>query len=764
MRVAESMTIKVKRVGTSAVNVQKRTHAAVSPVFNKIYSRRFINYKNVRSRYPEVADGDRMIVICPTEYMDAMKPFITWKNMKGIKTTMHEFPGTIGSSISNIEDFIQEKYDDEGITYVILVGDYEDVPSLIASMNGENKPSDPSYILLNGNDKYPDAFIGRFSASNPQHVAIMVDKVLKYEKEPDPSSDWYEKGIGIASSEGNPKDYEWMDDFREVMMNYNYTKVDQVYQGKGASASQVTTGVNEGRSWINYMGHGNTTGWSTSSFKNSHVASLNNAYKLPVVISVACLSGNFKGTTCFAEAWTQKADGKGAIIFMGASISQSWTPPQIAQKEMVKLLCEDKYISAGAIIYNGEMAMLDDGNDRGTFKSWTLFGDPSLMVTTKKPVSMTVDHPESVGSGTQKVKVTAPDGARVCLYSESMEIQAADFVSGGSVELEINVTGKDPVYVTVTNRNTVPYFGEMSVGSTGSIKVKEPNNGDDVLTTGETYEITWESDVSGKVKIQLVKGDDVEKTIATVDNSGKYKWTVSKSLDGDDDYKIRIVSEENDNIKDESDESFVINNLPVFKSKAVKKAAVGKKYSYTVKVDDKDGNSDIELSGDDLPSWLELEDDGDGRAVLKGTPKKKGEYDIVIEANDQYTDRPVTQEFTLEVDATSIDFNPNPFLVAGATKLVLPSTIVQKHSEMVFQYAATGRVSSAELKVFDHVGNVVFTASAPVSSLGLRSDKPRTLATWNLKNYRGSGAYVATLVVKKADGSVEAVKALVGIK
>ena len=54
-----------------------------------------------------------------------------------------------------------------------------------------------------------------------------------------------------------------MNGIRTDLLGYGYTSVDQVYD-PGASASTVTTNVNAGRGFINYVGHGADTYWVTT--------------------------------------------------------------------------------------------------------------------------------------------------------------------------------------------------------------------------------------------------------------------------------------------------------------------------------------------------------------------------------------------------------------------------------------------------------------------------------------------------------------------
>lgn len=113
------------------------------------------------------------------------------------------------------------------------------------------------------------------------------------------------------------------------LMPYNYDTVNELY-GITPTASEVTGFVNAGLGIINYVGHGAVTEWVTSEFTNTNVSGLTNGSKLPFLISVACVNGDFDGNTCFGEAWLRKSGG-GAVAAIMSSINQPWDQPMIAQ-------------------------------------------------------------------------------------------------------------------------------------------------------------------------------------------------------------------------------------------------------------------------------------------------------------------------------------------------------------------------------------------------------------------------------------------------
>ncbi|NUM55262.1 MAG: exo-alpha-sialidase [Candidatus Hydrogenedentes bacterium] len=93
-----------------------------------------------------------------------------------------------------------------------------------------------------------------------------------------------------------------------------------------------------------------------------------------------------------------------------------------------------------------------------------------------------------------------------------------------------------------------------------TIMVTKPNGGER-WNIGDKETVEWEStgDAGNKVVIELLKGSNVVETIDnSTKNDGKQKWTVPKSVDTGNGYKVRVYSKSNSNISDESDDKFKI--------------------------------------------------------------------------------------------------------------------------------------------------------------------------------------------------------------
>ncbi len=514
LKVAESFTVKLKQTGISTVNVLDKVGSSVNATFHTLYKENFINYSLAKTRYDEVVDGDVMVVVGPSSYKTALEPLIVWKNMKGIKTTFYTYPDeTGGSGTSALQSFFQKKFEDEDAVYFLVVGDSDD----ISAPSGGSGLSDVSYVLFTGSDNVPDACLGRFCVTSASEAENMVSNVLKYEKEPDPEGTWYTRGIGHASSEGSPPDYEWVGDMRTVMLDNSFTEVEEVYQGQGGTTDQIKEAVNKGISWYNYMGHGGSGsfGFSGASVSTSTFSSFTNTDMLFVDISVACNNGEFT-KDCIGENAT-RLDGTGALVFLGSYISQPWTPPQHGEKEMVRLMANDLCLSVGAIVANGLAKILDvstSSSYTNTALTWTYFGDPSVQMFNDTPKEVSLDTPDKLETGTQNVelKLGAAVVGRVGFYGELNGLLACQMLDGTKQDVTVSVDVPDnenKVTVTVTGRNMVPAIKDIGVGWTGIINTSKLHKQVQLKQVNNTLAIKVPLSKKHTISVRNVMGQEV---------------------------------------------------------------------------------------------------------------------------------------------------------------------------------------------------------------------------------------------------------------
>ena len=457
LEVTTSLTVEVFADGPGRVNVL--THKPAAPVqeFESIYSTHYLNSAGAMGdRYVSIPEVGSMLVISYDAFYSAAQPFVDWKNQMGIPTT-HVNVSEVGATATQIKAYIQNLYDTEGLCFVVLVGDVAQIPFF-----NNGGASDPSYGFLAGADSYPEVFVGRFSAETAAQVVTQVERSVEYERDPQSGAAWYHQGVGIASAEGSgigddgEADWEHMDVIRGKLLAFTYTLVDQIYDTNGGTAAMVTNALNDGRSIINYCGHGSLTSWGSTGYSNTHVNALSNDNMLPFISSVACNTGEFQSGTCFGEAWMRATNGgepTGAIGFYGSTISMSWAPPMCAQDETIDLLVSGAKRTFGGLSVNGACQMVDEYGSSGEneMKFWTIFGDPSLRVRTDSPATVSASHIGLIDPLLPTFSVNTEPGNLVALSNGGQFVGSAFADGTGLAEIAIEGDLPDPgQYATLT--------------------------------------------------------------------------------------------------------------------------------------------------------------------------------------------------------------------------------------------------------------------------------------------------------------------------
>lgn len=565
LRVYTHFTLKMVKVGTDDRNVivNRAKSFVLDPEFNKMYESRYINYTESMSRYISIADDGELLIICHDAFMNAMEPFVAWKKQIGRRTTMVGTSET-GNTAAAIQSYIATYYAAHpNMTDILLVGDVAQIPGVYISAgsgyNGYSGYGDVQYGQLAGNDYYNEVIVGRFCCETEAQVTNQVNKVLNYERDLDETATWLTVGQGIAKQEGggghyNEDDYEHIDNIRTDLLNYNYTQVHRDYQGVSgvsSSASIISQHINAGVSIINYCNHGYITGWGVFDYSNSHVNQLTNDNMLPYIISVACLNGKYDNSQpCFAEAWlraTNNSNGNptGAIGGMFSYISQPWVPPMYGQDEMNDILVESYSNNIrrtmGSVSINGSMKVLDQGatqnQNKGTYNTWILFGDPTLTLRNAVPTVMNVTCEGTMSSSETNftVNATNADGAMATLTLDG-EILGSATITNGSANIAFEAPGRTgTATLTVFGYNKKTYVTTVNITDGGTITpllviaLAEP----DIIELGESvtltanatggtgnYSFTWEPN-------ETIADPNAQTTTATPTETGMIVYIVT---------------------------------------------------------------------------------------------------------------------------------------------------------------------------------------------------------------------------------------------
>lgn len=474
LKIYSSVTVKVTFNSSRSIAAATKNNRT----FDAVYANQFLNYRALRGT-PITEEGD-ILIICPENFMEAMQPYVDWKIRNGYNTEMVTVT-TAGNNANAIKTYITDYYNEHNLAFVIIVGDNAQFPTPTVSGN----KSDNYFTEVAGNDNYPDIILGKISAENVAQVETQVQRFIEYEQNP-PETSHFTSFMGIASSQGpgdnNEYDYQHIRNIDNKLLNYTYTSGYELFEGSqggldasgNPSAAMVSNGVNNGVGIICYCGHGDVQNWTTTGFSNNNVNSLTNVGKLPFIISVACVNGEYHTGTCFAEAWvraTHNGQPTGAVSFTGSTINQPWNEPMCAQDAMIDMLTGttpyDQKFTFGGMFFNGIIHMRDVYNNNSALevsRTWILFGDPTLLMRTAVPEQLEVTHNAILPVGVPSVTFSSPVENAKIIVTHNNEVVATGRITGGEYTLNFNDTylPTDTLKVLATATNYLPYEGVVT--------------------------------------------------------------------------------------------------------------------------------------------------------------------------------------------------------------------------------------------------------------------------------------------------------------
>ena len=322
------------------------------------------------------------LIIGHSDFVDTvMDDFVTHKESLGYTVTMVDL-SVAGSTADAIRTYIQNAITNDGVEYVLLVGDSNYVPAGTATTYSD--VTDLYYACLDDGGWVPDAFLGRFSVTTAGECEIMAQRVIDYETTVG-VLDWVQNAMFIASvdnyniSEGT---HNYCIDTYLEPLGYNSLTV---YPNSGGNAAQAVTGINAGLSMLTFSGHGSSTSWADMSFTQTYFNQLTNEGMFPGVLSHACNTGQYSVGTCWAETWTRTA-GKGGLWFWGSVPSSYWDEDDFQERgEYEAFIGEGTNWSKG-FLNQGLLAVYaaysGGGRTQYYYEAYTLFGDPSVIMKT----------------------------------------------------------------------------------------------------------------------------------------------------------------------------------------------------------------------------------------------------------------------------------------------------------------------------------------------------------------------------------------------
>ena len=328
------------------------------------------------------------------------------------------------------------KEDNPMLEYVLLVGDVNGpmtIPTFtIPSYNEAEDIDVQDYEYTYKDDAYvPEFFLGRWPIQNADELKKMKIRSIQYVKmeyvEYLDELGMYDNALLVAGnyktaeggSEVLPSQWPvtpvwtslWLYD---ELDQYGYSQIDTAFYHQGNYLTGeynplIASSWNQGVGIVNYRGWGNANGWHKPHFHRSEVEDLLNGFKLPIVMSFVCNTGDFgndyTGTglqKCFGEVLVTAGSlysPKGATAVVAPSDLDTDTRfNNVMCGVMWDGLLEGDTPELAQALHKGKHSLIDefgdlsapDGTNMAYFYHhvYGVLGDPSLPVILKQPQDM----------------------------------------------------------------------------------------------------------------------------------------------------------------------------------------------------------------------------------------------------------------------------------------------------------------------------------------------------------------------------------------
>jgi hypothetical protein len=515
---ARELAVTIRTTAEPGANEKTRTDRPLSRAFHNLYRGEVINYDaeaaeaalaaQARDGRDPLPNGAAYLCISVDSFADEIAPLVEWKNAKGIQARTYTLSQT-GYSEPEIRAFIQNAYDTWEVPpeYVLLVGDSENLPGYESLTYTDNY-----YTTMEGGDWLADIMLGRISADYGSHVSTQVAKILAYEKTPmvgDP--DWPLTGSLWVHDDFDDGDWiYYLNTFRvyDQMHDAGFSPIDTLFHRNDIERSDVYASVNQGKGFINFRGQA-WINWLDPF--NLNISNVENDWRLPIVVSATCGTGNYEYDGFVCEEWQREGNATspdGSVAFFATNTAFPGSEELSLRRGYVDEGFFDNVFETGSgalgeACIAGRMRMYTKDANQVDYEGWNLLGDPEMQIWTAAPFQLNALHDGGTQIGSSDFTVTVLsggslyEGARVALAKGNEVLVTGTSDASGQVTLPISPTTTGTMTVTVTDRNAAPYHAEVLVLDSGpfvvysdvAIEDAADGNDDGQMNTGETTEI-----------------------------------------------------------------------------------------------------------------------------------------------------------------------------------------------------------------------------------------------------------------------------------
>ncbi len=568
-------------VTRAEIRVGYRAAAVVAPVLTPAQrdliahdvAELVVNPQDVSRMQPPAAEKDAAELDVVMFTNSALAPNLagirSWLQRKGYFTEIVRVDtlSQAGRDVpEKMRNYLKSAFADRGLKYVVLAGDYDKCPLRYGYLpySTYTVPADMYFADLDGSwdannnnkwgemtgdsvDLFQDIYVGRLPIDDATTANTFLRKDTTYEVCPDTA---YLNNVLLAHEVlWSNIDYHGGIVNRNIAVALNNDSPWEVDSALNMSSSRVTTGMNAGRHYFHFAGHGSPSAFG-STFSTSNISGLTNIAKPTIISSMACDCGWFdQSSDCLGEQFVTSATG-GAVSTM-LNARYGWgAPPCQGPNENMNLAFVHNFLAgmtqgqahgvARDFLRNESFSQM---TMRWAMYTNTLQGDPTMKIWRKAPEDMAVSYPESIPATPQMLEVEVLCAGEPVVDARVAVLHAGELLGRALVngigkayvplaalqdswDLTISVTGQDchifsgPIEVTTGAAGPLCVFRSADVADANGrldpfeeadvyCLVENKGNGPADSVTGTlTTTSSWVSVVTGSADFGTIAAGD----------------------------------------------------------------------------------------------------------------------------------------------------------------------------------------------------------------------------------------------------------------
>jgi len=522
-----------------------------------------------------------MVIVTVDSFADLCQPYADYKTEYGVATVVRSMEWIaerypFGSDRAELlRNFLQDAYAKWSISYVLLVGDAEQIPPRYAFsdifVDPRTTPTDMYYACMDGDwnadhdhlwaeaadstqgdwgdeaDLLAELSVGRFPSGTRVDCEWALNKSRAYQDKEDTS--YQDRILMLAEvlfppdwAEGDPIYVDGAEYCESIYVKYTGPEqhVVRLFQNVGdypgsepLTVSAALDSMNNGFGIVLHNGHGarQTMSVGDGSIDAGGAAGLVNGDKTFLLYMVNCTAAAFD-FDCIAETFLENQNG-GAFGVIGSTRETFANVSDQYMNVFFERLWNDPSLRLGEAYYASMNALeyktIEDGGFRWAHTTYTLLADPSIWQDYQSVELFVVDHPVSVPIDGNPVTLTVetfgmspvPD-ALVTLRKGEEDYQRARTDESGQASFTLNPENEGAYQIRVSARDMIPYEGSLWA----TLPIGEP-----LLTLASvTVDDTSDGTVLGNGNGVAERGETVRLQLEVQNNGDTAATTVTSIL------------------------------------------------------------------------------------------------------------------------------------------------------------------------------------------------------------------------------------------